>query len=223
MTAVGLTVFLGGASLFWSGSKSGWLIALGMGLACLLRLHWPRHLKWVAVVVIVVGGVAVFAVRYHEYFASGATSISARFDYWRAAAATTMQHPLVGTGPGKFQRPYAEIKAPESEMARLTHNDFLEQFSDSGVMGGLFYAAWIALALFSAWRILGEHSKAADPGKPAGLLHFAVFLGLAGWFAQGFAEFELYVPALAWTAFILTGAAVNRIDNPPPTGYSSGR
>jgi len=33
----------------------------------------------------------------------------------------------------------------------------------------------------------------------------AIFAGLLGWFAQGFGEFGLYVPALAWTAFTLLG------------------
>jgi 3-dehydroquinate dehydratase-2 len=82
-------------------------------------------------------------IRFHNYFAGGATSVGARFDYWRAAAQTTIAHPLLGTGPGTFQRPYAKLKSPDAEMARLTHNDYLEQFSDSGIAGGIFYAAWI--------------------------------------------------------------------------------
>jgi len=103
---------------------------------------------------------------------------------------------LFGTGPGTFQRPYAQIKSPDAEMARLTHNDYLEQFSDSGIIGGICYAAWIGLALLTvgqrAWR-------------SSGYLQFSLFLGLLGWFAQGLVEFSLYVPALAWTAFTLLG------------------
>jgi hypothetical protein len=34
---------------------------------------------------------------------------------------------------------------------------------------------------------------------------FATFIGLLGWFVQGIGEFSLYIPALAWTAFILLG------------------
>ena len=36
-------------------------------------------------------------------------------------------------------------------------------------------------------------------------LTFAVWLGVLGWALQGFAEFGLYIPALAWTAFALLG------------------
>jgi hypothetical protein len=37
-------------------------------------------------------------------------------------------------------------------------------------------------------------------------LELAVFMGLLGWFTHGLAEFGLYIPASAWTAFTLAGA-----------------
>ncbi len=214
----GLTVFLGGTAFFWTGSKLGWLIATAMGCFCLLGLPWPARLKWVAIVVLTVVGLGIFAVRFHNYFAAGATSVGARLDYWQAAAKIVRQRPLLGTGPGTFQRPYAELKSPAAEMARLTHNDYLEQFSDSGLVGGILYAAWIVLALAAigrrVWRL-------ADPGS------FAIFLGVLSWFVQGLGEFSLYVPALAWTAFTLLGMLLattgNRVDKLPLPMYSRHR
>ena len=54
---------------------------------------------------------------------------------------------------------------------------------------------------------------------------FAIFLGVFAWFIQGFGEFSLYVPALAWTAFTLLGFLLattgNQIDKHPMTGYSA--
>src|SRR4029077_1201619 len=141
-------------------------------------------------------GFGIFAVRFHNYFAAGATSAGARFDYWRAAAQTTLKHPLLGTGPGTFQRPYAQIKSPESEMARLTHNDYLEQFSDSGIVGGITYSAWIIVAVVTIGR---------RAWKSESLVVFAIFIGLLGWFTQGLGEFELYIPALAWVTFAFFG------------------
>ena len=120
---------------------------MAMGGACLFRLPWPARLKWAALIALMVIGLGIFAVRFHSYFAAGATSVGARFDYWRAAVETTFKHPLLGTGPGTFQRPYAQLKSPAAEMARLAHNDYLEQFSDSGIVGGMFYGAWIVLSL----------------------------------------------------------------------------
>ena len=137
---IGLTLVLGGTGFFWTGSKLGWLIAIVVGGACLFRLQWPTRWKCLAMIFILFAGLGIFAVRFQNYFAAGATSVGARFDYWRAAAQTTLAHPLLGTGPGTFQRPYAQMKSPDAEMARLAHNDYLEQFSDSGVAGGIFYA-----------------------------------------------------------------------------------
>jgi hypothetical protein len=36
----------------------------------------------------------------------------------------------------------------------------------------------------------------------------ALFGGLLAWFVQGFGEFSLYIPALAWTAFTLMGCLI---------------
>jgi hypothetical protein len=196
LAVIGLAIFLGVATFVWTGSKLGWLIGLLVVGLFVFRLDWPVKFKVLAVAVVLILGLGVFAIRFHHYFAAGATSVSARFDYWRAALQTTATHPLFGTGPGTFQRPYAQLKSPDAEMARLTHNDYLEQFSDSGIIGGLLYSAWIILALALIGRKLWHHN---DP------LLFAIFAGLVGWFAQGLGEFSLYIPALAWTAFTLLG------------------
>jgi O-antigen ligase len=214
---IALAFYLGGAGFFWTGSKLGWLIAIAVGGACLFRLKWPMRLKGAALILILIVGLGIFAVRFHNYFAGGATSVGARFDYWRAAVQTASAHPLLGTGPGTFQRPYAnvlnelatrnpQVKLPE--MARLAHNDYLEQFSDSGVAGGIFYAAWIFLALATVVR------RVWNFGSPAA---FAVLVGLFGWFIQGIGEFGLYIPALAWTAFALLGCLLGWSDNQTET------
>lgn len=212
---IAMTCLLGGLGLFWSGSKAGWLLAMLLAGLWLFRLKWSARLKWTVLATVLVVGLAVFALRFHNYFSAGATSVGARFDYWRAALQTTRDNPLFGTGPGTFQRPYEQIKSPAAEMARMTHNDYLEQFSDSGIIGGISYAAWIGLALLTVGR---------SARRVGGYFQFSLFLGLLGWFVQGLVEFSLYVPALAWTAFTLLGCLMamppNQFDKGPATGYS---
>jgi O-Antigen ligase len=206
---IALTCFLGGAAFFWTGSKLGWLVGMAVIAIYLFRLKWRVRLKFVTLSIVVVFGLGIFAVRFHNYFAAGATSMGARFDYWRAAIQTTINHPLLGTGPGTFQRPYATIreelaiKNPQTklpEMARLAHNDYLEQFSDSGIVVGICYLIWIVLSL----AIIGRRVWRSD-----NLMSFAIFIGLLGWFAQGLGEFGLFIPALAWTAFTLLGCLIS--------------
>lgn len=191
---VGLVAYMALACLYWSGSKAGWLIALVMGGAVLLNLPLPRALKLGLVVVVAAGGLAGFAWKYQGYFAGGARSANARFAYWKVAWDTALNRPVLGSGPGTFYAVYRRAKPPEAEMARLAHNDYLQQASDSGVIGLLAFGGFIWASL------LKLHRRAREDW-----LRFAVWLGLLGWALQSFVEFALYIPALAWLAFFLFG------------------
>jgi O-antigen ligase len=182
------------ACLFWSGSKGGWLLMLLLGLLAMARLSIALRIKMTVIVMVLVLGLAAFFVRNAGYFGKGATSVSARFDYWRAAIQTTRDHPIFGTGPGTFFIPYSKIKKSESEPARLTHNDYLEQASDSGIPGFLAYTAFIVVALVVTY-----------PPKAGGWVRYAIWLGVLGFCLQGLMEFNLYLPNLAWLAFALMG------------------
>jgi hypothetical protein len=213
---IGLTLFLGGAGLFWTGSKLGWLIAVVLAGLWFWRFASPGRWKYFFLAGVMFVGLAGFVVRFHSYFAAGATSVGARFDYWRAAVTIVSRQPLTGSGPGTFQIPYAGIKSPEAEMTRLVHNDYLEQFSDSGIPAGISYAAWIVLSLVVAGRKL---CRSADS------VLFALYIGVLGWFLQGLGEFSLYIPALAWSAFTLLGCLIalpaNQIDKSNGCLYNS--
>ena len=191
--ALGLAA-VGLACLYWSGSKAGWLIALALFGAWFLHFPLPVKLKISLVGVAMVIGLFGFAVKYADYFDRGATSVGARFGYWRAAAQTAMEEPLLGTGPGTFQIAYKRHRVPGAEPTRLTHNDYLQQASDSGWPGFALYAAFIGGA---AWVL--ARRRLGDP------LLIAVRLGLLAWALQGFVEFGLYIPALAWPAWLMLG------------------
>jgi len=180
--------------LWWSGSKAGAGIALALVALWISRLNLAHIWKLVLIGALVCGGAAAFSYKYSAYFERGATSASARLDYWRAALKMACQHPILGTGPGTFGAGYRVLKKPESEMARLAHNDYLEQASDSGWPGFAFYAGLIVAAL---WR---GHLAARG-----GRLAFGVWLGAFGWALHGLFEFGLYIPALAWPGLFFMG------------------
>ena len=207
--ALGLAA-VGLACLYWSGSKAGWLIALALFGAWFLHFPLPVKLKISLVGVAMVIGLFGFAVKYADYFDRGATSVGARFGYWRAAAQTAMEEPLLGTGPGTFQIAYKRHRVPGAEPTRLTHNDYLQQASDSGWPGFALYAAFIGGA---AWVL--ARRRLGDP------LMVAARLGLLAWALQGFVEFGLYIPALAWPAWLMLGwlltAPTNQFDKSAAT------
>jgi O-antigen ligase len=139
----------GAACLYWSGSKAGWLLMLFLGLVALMRVPFRRHYKIALIVMVLLAGSAGFLWKYSTYLRKGATSVVARFDYWRAALQTIKANPVLGTGPGTFYYAYERVRSPEMEPARLTHNDYLQQGSDSGLPGFLIYAVFIVAALIA--------------------------------------------------------------------------
>ena len=206
------------ACLYWSGSKGGWLLMLLLGLVALVHLQLGNHYKIVIITVVLAIGLSGFFWKYSGFFKKGATSVSARFDYWQAALQTVREHPLLGTGPGTFAIPYQRLKRPESEMSRMVHNDYLEQASDSGVVACITYTVFIVGVLVWSYpglprRRLDEiqlkSTRKADPPQGAGedrpWISFCVWLGVLGWSLQGLFEFGLYIPGLAWIAMVFMG------------------
>ena len=95
-------------------------------------------------------------------------------------------------------------------MARLAHNDYLEQASDSGLLGFCLYALFLWGALWKVYLWLRTRGDAMER---------AIFLGVLGWAIQSIIEFGLYIPALAWPAFLFLGLLLARkaADKPAPT------
>ncbi|HEV8543553.1 MAG TPA: hypothetical protein VGR78_14245, partial [Verrucomicrobiae bacterium] len=113
----------------------------------------------------------------------------------KAALQNVKSHPVLGSGPGTFSIPYKRLKAPEAEMARLTHNDYLEQATDSGIIGCIAFSAFIVGSLVLLYRKSIQN----------GWFSFLLWAGLFGWCLQAFIEFGLYIPASAWPVFLFFG------------------
>jgi len=203
------------ACLLWYGSKAGWLLMLLLGIVALLRLPLGKNFRIALVTGVLFLGLSGFFWQFAAFLKRGAPSASARLDYWQAAARITRAHPLLGSGPGTFGSSYAAIKRPESEPARLTHNDYLEQACDSGLPGFMAYSAFVLGALL--WSV--PHRRPGLPTQQApaasGGLGFALWLGVLGWSLQGLFEFGLYVPALAWPAFTFIGWLLRKSSTTP--------
>ena len=211
MLLVGLLLCTALACLYWSGSKGGWLLLVLLVIVGSLSLRWRRHFKLLLVGTVLFFGLAGFFWKYSGFFKKGATSVSARFDYWRAAVVTARQHPFVGTGPGTFAIAYQKIKRPEAEMSRLVHNDYLQQASDSGLPGFFAYGLFIAGGLAASYRAaraairLNQDAASTSSAEAADWFPFFIWLGVLGCALQSLIEFGLYIPALSWPAFALLG------------------
>ncbi len=200
-------VVLGGcglACIFWSGSKAGWLVLMIVGLVALAYSGLSKRWKWGVICGCLALGSVAFAIKYEAYFKKDKNSMGARFAYWRAAGIIIKKHPLLGTGPGTFQVPYLQIRRPGDEVAKLCHNDYLEQATDSGILGCVVYVTTI----FSLFALLYRYF-----GAKLGFdwLELGVGLGLFGMCLHSLVDFHLYVTGLAWLMFFLFGWLLRRI------------
>ncbi len=197
---VGILILASSACLYWTESKSGWLVSLALVLLFIwTRRRIPNWMKMAGLALVLLGGLTGFFWKYSSYFEKGATSVVARFDYWSAAWSVAKSHPFLGAGPGTFQESYKKIKQPEAEMARLAHNDYLQQASDSGFPGAFLYAGFVWWGIFQTRR-----DARSTPVRRA------VWFGLLGFALQSFVEFGLYIPALAWIFFLLLGWTIRQ-------------
>ncbi|MGC8742963.1 MAG: O-antigen ligase family protein [Verrucomicrobiia bacterium] len=180
--------------LYWTGSKSGLIIAAVTGSLIFLKSTLSKKIKLLSAILIVLFAGAFVVLKYADYFQRGAKSLGARFDYWNAAAKITIANPVFGTGPGTFSIPYRKIKPPEAEMARLAHNDYLEQASDSGIFGMLFYVGFVLGVVIYGYKTVGSNKSL-----------FPYWLGFCAYSLHCLFEFHLYIPALAYPAFVFSG------------------
>lgn len=194
LVGTGALAAAGVACLIWTGSKGGWLVAVLLGAVCLLLGPWPRTWKGAMAGGVLLAGLLVFWGKYSGYVARGAPSAGARLTYWKVAWDNAWEHPVWGSGPGTFAAVYRAKKPPEAEPTRLVHNDYLQQATDSGWLGMVWYGGFV-LGMLAGTR----------PARWTADWPAAAWLGVAGWALQGLVEFGLYIPALAWPAFLWLG------------------
>jgi len=204
------------ACLYWSGSKAGWLIALFICALGLLCSEIPKRTKVAVALFCFILGISGFLVAHFSYFQRGAKSVEARFGYWRVAGQIAMNHPVLGSGPGTFWVLYRYMKPPDAEMARLVHNDYLQQAADSGLPGFLLYSTFmLGSVVFLRPNARSAHEAQSDSRSPLTCANFLVleapqvrlglWLGIVGYSLHGLIEFNLYIPALSWSAFLFLG------------------
>jgi O-antigen ligase len=100
-------------------------------------------------------------------------NLSARLGHAEAAVRMAIAHPLAGTGPGSYRWASMEVYRDDTNLTASAHNEYLEAFGETGLIGGLPVAV---AALAAAWLVLltvarqGSISGHAAPTRPIGVL-----------------------------------------------------
>jgi O-antigen ligase len=169
IAAVQLPLSLAGLALLYS--RGAWValafVAGAAGAILIARRGSVRRLLVPAVVTSVIVGVLIARNATLRHLMTGGASAQiegytvyvaapqARFDIWRRTLHMIGDHPLGGIGPGNFQQVFERTYNPEvnndGRRGVHAHNDWLQQFGELGVPGGLAYAILWAAVLKVGW------------------------------------------------------------------------
>ncbi len=124
------------------------------------------------------GGYGTVTERLGSAAAFNAEDNQVRIRLWKHAIDYTSKHPLMGCGYGNWKIasiPYQRILTNDLVVPVHSHNDFVEQFAEMGILGGLLYLGlFFCIALFTLKTF---RSKASDTIKDISFFSFLAFLG----------------------------------------------
>ncbi|MBV9925947.1 MAG: O-antigen ligase family protein [Acidobacteria bacterium] len=133
---------------------------------------------------------------------NSADPTTGRAQFWRGALKIIGEHPWLGTGLGSFGTAYTRYD-PGSGAYRpeQAHNDYLQTFSDAGLVGGVLGAVFVLLLFRMALRRLQSRDRFRR-GVALGAL-----AGCAGVLVHSFFDFTLHTTANALMFLLLASLA----------------
>ncbi|HEX5505107.1 MAG TPA: O-antigen ligase family protein [Thermomicrobiales bacterium] len=211
----------------WVGSFVGVLVLAALFWHEIVAAPRPVLLAAAGAVIVVLAGVAVLPGGRHEVRSVTSrarsitdfnqTSTSVRLGYWNMALRMTADHPVIGAGPDAFPHlfgQYRKVDQPGIGTANMdpppesSHNIFLDELVDGGVLRLALYLALIGSVVWIAYRRLPALSEARRGAVGA------MLAGLAGYYG---AAFFLYAEGMTgWIPWLLMGAILGVALAPEP-------
>ncbi len=226
---IGLFALIPIVALFLSASRGG-IVAFGIELlflfSCIaLRRAGSKHLLAGGVVLIVALTLASW-VGVREVLSrlgslqtmevKEAKRASMRHGAWHIF----LDHPILGTGLGTLQMVYPPYETLyDGKIVNHAHNDYLEALAETGILGGLFCAWFLAILFLAALRSLQETKITF-----AAALRLAALTGCCGFLVHSLVDFNLQIPANASLFFLMALLATSEMSSapgPPQTVSSS--
>lgn len=131
------------AAMALTNSKGAWAaLGIALGTFGIVLLWWKRRALGVAALIgLIVLGVAAGAVLRSN------PSMRVRGAYWKGAVGIIKEAPLLGVGLGNFQDHYSAHAGESFEEVKMAHNDYLQVWAETGVVGflALLMTGWLLL------------------------------------------------------------------------------
>jgi len=213
-------------ALFLCASRGG-IISFGaqlvvLALALIVRRTMGKHLLAAGAVLLLAGLMVSWlgAERILQRFSSLETlevkagkRASMRRDTWRIF----LEHPVAGTGLGTLQIVFPLYETLyDGKIVNHTHNDYLETLAETGVLGGLACAWFIAVLLVGSLKRLRQLNNSF-----AGTLQLSGLVACSGFLMHSLVDFNLHIPSNALLFFLMAHLATGEIRQVLPRSRSN--
>jgi O-antigen ligase len=218
--AVGIFALLPIVALFLSASRGGivsFAAEIGiLALVMILRRTGGRHVLAGGVVLLLAFmlvswlGVRQILERFSSMQSLEVTvgkRASMRHDAWHIFR----DHPWTGTGLGTLPivfPPYESLY--DGKVVNHAHNDYLEMLADTGVVGGLCCAWFLAVLFFRSLKQLLVSDKSF-----AAALHLSGLVACCGFLVHSLVDFNLHMPGNALLFLLMAHLATAEIPRSP--------
>ena len=189
-------------ALFLSASRGG--IAaffLEVGLVVILgivRGHGRNQLVAGAVLLLLAGGLVVWlgagrALDRFQAYRKLEVNENRRAEMVRDSWRIFMDHPLTGTGLGTLEAVFPRYETLyDGTIVNHAHNDYVEVLAETGAIGGLICACFLALFFGTARRRIAEAKNPLDLA-----LHIGALSACCALLAHSLVDFNLHIPSNA--------------------------
>jgi O-antigen ligase len=163
----------------------GAFVGLAVGIAFLAWTE-PRTRKTVALSIIVVAAVAAgLATMYRATWLTAvnakervaAENVESRVELWHAAAMITVEHPLLGIGPGNFSSEAGgTLDRSAGAPSFVAHDAYLEVAAEFGIGGLVAFLAFLVMQ----WSRLGRAVSRPDVRPLASAVRVSFVIAVVG-------------------------------------------
>jgi O-antigen ligase len=218
---VGLFAVVPIGALFLSVSRGG-IVSFGVEMAVLALVMIQRRTMgkqlFAGAAVLLLSllmvswlGVGQLLQRFSSFQSLEATAgkrASMRRDTWRIF----LHHPIAGTGLGTLQIVYPPYESLyDGKIVNHTHNDYLEALAETGILGGLCCAWFLAVLFKESFKRLRQLNNSF-----AGTLQLSGFVASTGFLVHSLVDFNLHIPSNALLFLLMAHLATSEIQSATP-------
>lgn len=210
---LGLSTVLMALAVFVSLCRGGILslVAAGALFLFLYNIKFPKRgrvtlLALLGCIAVAVSwfGWDIIVAEFNKSFDVSGRLADGRLTLWRDVSLIIKAFPVFGTGFGTFVSIYPLYKTIDDNLIYdHAHNDYLELFTDGGVIGFLL-AAWFVLAvLWHGWKMIRERRD-----QYAILIGIGAITGICAVLFHAITDFNMHNGAVGFYFFFLCGVLI---------------